>query len=105
MSVGSPDNEERRLLAEYETAARFYSWAVGGVADRDLTCDCVEKPLSKVNEGEISEDECSLVASDVLHVVVQEAAPRGEHEQRGFLSPVNPDLGTSAAFILSLRLR
>jgi hypothetical protein len=24
----SPDNEERRLLAEYETAARFYSWAV-----------------------------------------------------------------------------
>jgi hypothetical protein len=24
-----PDNEERRLLAEYGTAARFYSWAVG----------------------------------------------------------------------------
>ena len=24
----SPDNEERRLLAEYETATRFYSWAV-----------------------------------------------------------------------------
>jgi hypothetical protein len=24
----SPDNEERRLLAEYETATGFYSWAV-----------------------------------------------------------------------------
>ncbi len=28
MSIGSPDNEERRLLAEYETVTRFYSWAV-----------------------------------------------------------------------------
>jgi hypothetical protein len=25
----SPDNEERRLLAEYETATQYYSWAVG----------------------------------------------------------------------------
>jgi hypothetical protein len=24
----SPDNKERRLLAEYETATGFYSWAV-----------------------------------------------------------------------------
>jgi hypothetical protein len=39
----SPDNEERRLLAEYETATRHYSWAVGelvrqrasGILDRD----------------------------------------------------------------------
>jgi hypothetical protein len=23
----SPDSEERRLLAEYQTATRFYSWA------------------------------------------------------------------------------
>ena len=29
VSIGSPDNEERPLLAEYETATRFYSWAVG----------------------------------------------------------------------------
>ena len=28
MSVGSPNNEERRLLAEYDTATQFYSWAV-----------------------------------------------------------------------------
>jgi hypothetical protein len=28
MSIGSPDNEERRLIAEYETVTRFYSWAV-----------------------------------------------------------------------------
>ena len=29
MHLGSPDNEERRLLlAEYETAAGFYSWTV-----------------------------------------------------------------------------
>ena len=28
MSVGSPDNEERRLLAEYETTTQFYSWSV-----------------------------------------------------------------------------
>ena len=25
----SPDNEGRRLLAEYETVTHFYSWAVG----------------------------------------------------------------------------
>ena len=25
---GSPNNEERRLLAEYETVTSFYSWAV-----------------------------------------------------------------------------
>ena len=28
MSIGSPDNEERRLIAEYETVTRFYSWAI-----------------------------------------------------------------------------
>jgi hypothetical protein len=28
MSIGAPDNHERRLLAEYGTATRFYSWAV-----------------------------------------------------------------------------
>ena len=28
MSVGSPDNEERRLLALYETTTAFYSWTV-----------------------------------------------------------------------------
>jgi len=28
VSVGSPDNEERRLLAEYETTVAFYSWTV-----------------------------------------------------------------------------
>ena len=29
MHPASPDNEERRLLAEYETATQYYSWAVG----------------------------------------------------------------------------
>jgi hypothetical protein len=29
MHPASPANEERRLLAEYETATRYYSWAVG----------------------------------------------------------------------------
>ena len=29
MRPASPDNEERRLHAEYETATRYYSWAVG----------------------------------------------------------------------------
>ena len=28
MHPGSPDNEERRLLAEYETATGFYSWTL-----------------------------------------------------------------------------
>src|SRR5258705_13637586 len=28
VDLGSPDNKERRLLAEYDTATRFYSWAV-----------------------------------------------------------------------------
>jgi hypothetical protein len=27
--MASPDQEERRLLAEYETATQYYSWAVG----------------------------------------------------------------------------
>jgi hypothetical protein len=41
MSIGSPDNEERRLLAEYETVTRFYAWAVSelsrqrGLVSRD----------------------------------------------------------------------
>ena len=29
---GSPDNEERRLHAEYETATSFYSWTVRELA-------------------------------------------------------------------------
>jgi hypothetical protein len=29
---GSPDNEERRLLAEYETVTGFYSWTVRELA-------------------------------------------------------------------------
>jgi len=29
----SPDNPERRLLAEYETATRFYSWAVNELSN------------------------------------------------------------------------
>ncbi len=28
MTIESPDNEERRLIAEYETVTRFYSWAM-----------------------------------------------------------------------------
>ena len=28
----SADNDERRLLAEYETASKFYSWAVAELA-------------------------------------------------------------------------
>jgi hypothetical protein len=41
MHPASPDNEERRLLAEYETATQYYSWAVGeqsrqrGIRDRE----------------------------------------------------------------------
>ena len=29
MHPASPDDEERQLLAEYETATQYYSWAVG----------------------------------------------------------------------------
>jgi len=32
VGIGSPNNEERRLLAEYQTATGFYSWAVGELA-------------------------------------------------------------------------
>jgi hypothetical protein len=43
MHPASPANEERRLLAEYETATRHYTWAVGelsrqrasGILDRE----------------------------------------------------------------------
>jgi hypothetical protein len=34
VSVGSPDNEERRLLAEYETTTHFYSSAVRDLSRR-----------------------------------------------------------------------
>ena len=37
MSVGSPDNEERRLLAEYETATAFYCWAVRELSSHRAT--------------------------------------------------------------------
>lgn len=45
MIPGAPDNEERRLLAEYATVTRLYSWAVGelsrqrGLVPRD---ECVK---------------------------------------------------------------
>ena len=40
MSVGAPDNEERRLLAEYQTATGFYSWTVRELArNRGLPID------------------------------------------------------------------
>ena len=32
VTVGAPDNEQRRLLAEYETAIHFYSWTVRELA-------------------------------------------------------------------------
>jgi hypothetical protein len=37
ISVGAPHNEERRLLAEYETVTGFYSWTVREVSRQPVT--------------------------------------------------------------------
>ena len=42
--VGSPDNEERRLHAEYETATSFYSWTV-----RELVRNRGTLPIDQYN--------------------------------------------------------
>jgi hypothetical protein len=39
MSIGSPDNEERRLIAEYETVTRFYSWTISELSGSVATPD------------------------------------------------------------------
>ena len=53
--MGSP--EERRLLAEYETATRFYSWAVGELSRQHgrVAYDDYQKLLRIAGEAR---DEC-----------------------------------------------
>jgi hypothetical protein len=55
MSRGSPDNEERRLFAEYETVERFYYWAISELSrQRDLmprdACDKMLKLTEDARE-------------------------------------------------------
>jgi hypothetical protein len=63
----SPDNEERRLLAEYQTATRFYSWAVSELArqHRAVSHDDYLK-LQKVAAD--ARDECERVRIAVLEL-------------------------------------
>jgi hypothetical protein len=61
MSVGSPDNEERRLVAEYETATRHYSWAVGQMS-RERTTTGAFDDLLKVSADARKECERARVA-------------------------------------------
>jgi hypothetical protein len=51
VSVGSLDNEERRLLAEYQTAARFYSWAVTELSNQRGTAGTFNQALKVVDEA------------------------------------------------------
>ena len=54
--MGSPE-EERRLLTEYETATRFYSWAVGEMSRQRgrVSYDDYQKLLRVAGEAR---DEC-----------------------------------------------
>ena len=51
MSRGSPENEERRLIAEYQTVTRFYHWAVRELSrQRDLLPQDVYDKMLKLTE-------------------------------------------------------
>ena len=51
MSIGSPDNEERRLIAEYETVTRFYRWAISELSrQRGLMPQDADDKMLKLTE-------------------------------------------------------
>jgi len=56
---GSPHNEERRLLAEYETATGFYSWAVRELSlqRKTLPHDQYDRLLNMVENARL---ECEI---------------------------------------------
>lgn len=60
--TGSPDNEGRRLLAEYETVSRLYSWAVGQLARQVETMpyDECKKLLKMVEDALVGREEARL---------------------------------------------
>ena len=55
--LGSPNNEERRLLAEYQTATQYYSWAVGELSRQRGTLG-YEAYLKSRNLAEDAYAEC-----------------------------------------------
>jgi hypothetical protein len=58
-----PANEERRLLAEYETATRFYSWAVSELSrQRGILSYDDYQELRKVVEDGYTECERTRLA-------------------------------------------
>ena len=64
--MASPDNEERRLLAEYETATAFYSWAVGQLARQrgTLPLDDYNKLLNVAEEARAECERARLAVKD-----------------------------------------
>jgi hypothetical protein len=58
-AVDSPNNEERRLYAEYETATNFYSWTVRELAKNRgmLPHDQYDRLLNLVGNARL---ECEL---------------------------------------------
>jgi hypothetical protein len=64
VSVGSPDNEERRLLAEYQTAAGFYSWAGSDLSNHRRTAHAFNKALKAVDEARTACEQAWLALVD-----------------------------------------
>jgi hypothetical protein len=62
MDTGSPNDEERRLLAEYETVARFYSWALGQLARQVETMpyDECKRLLKMAEDALVGREEARL---------------------------------------------
>ena len=64
---GSPDNEERRLLAEYETTTHFYSWAISELSRQReiLPQDACDKLLKLVEEARRDCEKARLALGNV----------------------------------------
>jgi hypothetical protein len=63
---GSPDNEERRLLAEYETATHFYSWTVRELSRQrgTLPYDHYDRLLNMVENARLECERARLAVQD-----------------------------------------
>ena len=64
---GSPDNEERRLLAEYETATGFYSWVVRELAGQrgTLPNDQYIRLLNMVEDARLECERARLALNEL----------------------------------------
>ena len=89
MHLGSPDNEERRLLlAEYETAAGFYSWTVHELSRQrgtlprdnyDRLLNMVENARLECERARLALQEFNAISASVPFIY---GAPSGRDQRR-----------------------